>query len=421
VMELMRQAPHVCVVTSIHPDYDARVYKHCLSVARLGFQTTLVSPWAPLRDEPFQFLRFPRSPGLLGRVKQMAAVARLALRADADIYHFHDIDLLPLFTLIRLVTGKPVVYDIHENYSEEMLVRYWVPRALRIPLYWAVHYGQRMCCSVIRNVVAVVDRILADVGGPWLHAIQIRNFASVDLARSAKDDYARREPGVLFLGSQYVENGSFLFLDIAERVLRRRRDIRFYSIDRFGSNLALRDKIVAEIARRGLEQHVTMLPNVLPHDVMGHVNRCMIGLSPNLDVPKQRRAIPTKLFEYMAGGIPIVASDLPYNRRYVGQTGAGLLADPADPETFADAICRLTDDRVAARRMGQAGRQAFLRRFCWESQERTLHEFYDGILTRSGGRGPLPRHGCSDHAGSMREQDSHCIPATPVGLIGGPT
>ena len=388
----MNRVPHVCIVTSIHPDYDSRVYKHCLSIARLGYQTTLISPWVAIRDEPFRFLSFPRSGGILGRFKQMAAIARLALRADADIYHFHDIDLLPLFTFIHIVTGKAVVYDIHENYAEEMLVRHWVPNAMRVPLYWAVHYVQRICCAIIRNVVGVVDSIMEDVGARWLHGIQIRNFASKDLAQAATDDYAQRDPAVLFLGSQYVENGTLVFLDIAERVLKRRRDIHFYSIDRFGRDKVFRERVRKEIEGRGLAAHMTMLPNVLPHEVMKYINRSTISIFPNMNVPKELKGIATRLFEQMAGGVPIVASDLGYRQQYVKDSGAGLLCNPDDPETFVDAICRLTDDREEARRMGQAGRDAFFRRFSWEAQDSKLREFYESILSRSRHKAFPARH-----------------------------
>ena len=388
----MNRRPHVCVVTSVHPDYDSRVYKHCLSVARLGYETTLISSWMPIRDEPFRFLSFPQTLGIRGRLKQMVAIARLALRADADIYHFHDIDLLPLMALFRMATGKAVVYDIHENYAEEMLVRYWVPKALRYPLFWAVYYGQRFCCAILRNVVGVVDTIMEDVGARWLHGIQIRNFASKDLARAATNDYDQRDPAVLFLSSQSLQYGSLLFLDIVERVLKRRRDIHFYSIDRFGFDGAFRERVMKDTEDRGLGEHVTMLPSVLPHEVMTYINRCTICIAPNLNIPQQAMGFSTKLFEYMAGGVPIVATDLPYRRRLARESGAIMLADADEPEAFVDAICRLTDNREEARRMGQAGRNAFFQRFCWESQDSKLREFYEAILSRSGRKTFLAGH-----------------------------
>jgi len=372
----------ICVVTSIHADFDSRIYKHCLSVRRLGHEVALISPWPPRHDDGICYLSFPRRRGLGGRARQAADIARLALRAGADLFHFHDVDILPLFVLLRLVTRRPVVYDIHENYSEEMLVRYWVPSYLRIPLYHAVRLAQAFGCSVFRNLVVVVNSIEREYGRPWLRCVQVRNYASVALADQAADDYERRENAVLFTGSQYVENGALLFLDIAQRVLARRRDIRFYSINRFGMRKDSHEKAMRLMASERLRGKVQVLPRIHGDRIMEYINRATIGISPNLNVPKQVKAIPTKLFEYMAGGLPIVASDLPYNREFVRETGAGLLADPSDPERFADHICWLADHRREAQQMGRRGRQAYLDRLNWEKQDQVLGGFYEAILAR---------------------------------------
>jgi glycosyltransferase involved in cell wall biosynthesis len=196
-----------------------------------------------------------------------------------------------------------------------------------------------------------------------------------------KDDYDLRKNNILFIGSQYIENGTLLFIEIARIILKKRNDVRFSCIDRFGKNHALRDVVYAESQTELLRDKFIILPNVPSQELMAYINDARIGISPNLNVPKQVKAIPTKLFEYMAGRIPIVASDLPNNRLYVQDNSAGLLADPDDPESFAEAILYLLNNPVEAKKYGEAGKRCFVNKFTWESQEPTLDAYYRKILS----------------------------------------
>jgi glycosyltransferase involved in cell wall biosynthesis len=97
----------------------------------------------------------------------------------------------------------------------------------------------------------------------------------------------------------------------------------------------------------------------------------------------EHRAIPTKLFEFMAAGLPIVASDLPYQTEVVGGNNAGLLAKPEEPETFVRAILTLLDNRELAKELGENGRKAFQEKYTWESQEEALGDYYRSIMNSS--------------------------------------
>jgi len=85
---------------------------------------------------------------------------------DVDIVHFHDIDLLPLMSMLCVV--RPVVYDVHENYAEEMLVREWIPRPLRRLCYLLVRAFYCLCgCwhGVLQGIYVGGVRIYLRRGG----------------------------------------------------------------------------------------------------------------------------------------------------------------------------------------------------------------------------------------------------------------
>jgi glycosyltransferase involved in cell wall biosynthesis len=374
----------VAIVTSIHPDFDARIWKHARILAANGVGVDLICPWQVKDGEEIDGVTFHPFPMATSRAKRLFQVPlrvlpRLrAVLARVDIVHFHDIDLLPWMALVSLF--KPVVYDVHENYAHEMLVREWVPVPLRRPLYHAVHWGQFLLSMVVRNIVLVAPSQKPDFSNPRFRQTYIYNYASVALLDGVVNDHDSREDAVVFIGSQHINNGSLLLLDIAEKMAQRVPGVKLLATDRF-SSAAFRKQITSEIEKRGLQNTLELIPNVKPHELMAVLNRATIGISPNLRVPQQIMGIHTKIFEYMAAALPVVVSDLPHQVGVVEATGAGILAQPENIDSFVDAIASLVADRARAVQLGRNGQQGFKDSYCYESQAQALLAFYDQILT----------------------------------------
>lgn len=396
----------IAIVTSIHADFDARIWKHATSVAKAGHEVHLLCPWAVAPQEVRDgviFHPFKRIETRRGRVWKIPArvlprLLRLAPRVD--LIHFHDFDLLPLLALLSVY--RPLVYDVHENYPEEMLVKYWVPRPLRKPLSVMTRWGQFALARLVGNVVLVVPHQETAFPSSAIRRVRIANYASRQLADEAADDYDRRPDTVIFTGRQYESNGSLLLLDIAEEVHKKWPHVRFLVSDQFPlPQEVYRSRYVEEVERRGLSKLIELFPRVPSQQLMSVLNRATIGISPTLRTPKHEMGLPTKIFEYMAAGLPVVTSDLPTQRTLIEKTGAGLLAQPEDVQSFVAAIGALVDDRARARHMGMMGQQAMLNCYSWESQMPKLLAFYrdliDGRTSRR--RAPSGRSAASSRHG----------------------
>lgn len=373
----------VAIVTSIHPDFDARIWKHARLLADNGHRVRLVCPWSVTPGavvDGIELHPFPKAPQRLLRplwslLKLMPILGRL-LR-DTDIVHFHDLDLLPWMTPVAM--WRPVVFDVHENYPDEMLEKAWIPAPLRRPVALAVKWGQWLGSRVIRNIVLVAPSQERYFASPALRKIYLMNFASRDLADGALDNYAERKPVAVFIGSQHENNGSLLLLEIAARVVAANPAVGFVAVDRF-FDPAFRERFLARRHELGLDEAVSLVPNVRPQQLMSILNEATVGISPNLRVPQQINGVHTKVFEYMAAGLPMVLSDLPHQMEVICQSGAGIAVPPEEPETFARAILDLVADPTRAAAMGCRGVAAFRADYCYESQRDKLLSFYRQIL-----------------------------------------
>jgi glycosyltransferase involved in cell wall biosynthesis len=231
----------------------------------------------------------------------------------------------------------------------------------------------------------VADSQHKDLVGPTLRKTMVMNYATVELLRDVTQDYMTRPDALIFLGSQHENNGSMLLVEIADRLRERLPDMKIYAIDRF-ANPEYRQNLLDEVTRRGLRDNYVLLPNVKPQSIMQYLNRCTIAVTCNLRVPQQINGVHTKLFEYMAAGLPTVASDLPHQVTTISEANNGLLAKPEDPNSFVDAICQLAADRERARQLGLNGQRCFVERYSWESQAEVIQSLYERVMC--GRRGP---------------------------------
>jgi glycosyltransferase involved in cell wall biosynthesis len=139
----------------------------------------------------------------------------------------------------------------------------------------------------------------------------------------------------------------------------------------------LEQEVLLDAQRHGLEEAVRFVGRV-PFDEVGrHLERAAVGWVTWQPYPKNQKNVPTKLFEYMAYGLPVVSSDLDSTRRFVEDGVSGHLVRADDAGAHAEAIIDLLEDRRAAAAIGLRGREQVLARYNWRSIEGRLLDLYE--------------------------------------------
>jgi glycosyltransferase involved in cell wall biosynthesis len=110
------------------------------------------------------------------------------------------------------------------------------------------------------------------------------------------------------------------------------------------------------------------------------LGRSVAGLVTLHPVINYLDALPVKMFEYMAAGIPVIASDFPLWREIIVGNQCGLCVDPMDPAAIARALDHLVEHRNEARQMGEKGCRAVLEKYNWAMEEKKLFQLYEQIL-----------------------------------------
>jgi glycosyltransferase involved in cell wall biosynthesis len=370
--------PRACIVSAIRPARDVRTFhKEARSLAAAGWDVTVIGrdDGPPATVDGIRILPLPPASGA-GRALQQLRALRFALATRPDVYHVADLELLPLALLLRR-TGRAVVYDCIEDYPAYMELKTWIPRGLRPAARWSVAALERLVAPRLDAVFT------ADLGT----AARLERYGA---RVSVLHNFPRRAefgppPTGTARAHDVVYHGSLpayhllAMAEIAGALACRLPEARWTIVGEPDSARA-RAVFDAEVARRNLREHVQLRPRVPFPQVASLLHGARTGVVPLPDVPKFRTNVPMKLFEYLAAGVPAVASDLPPTRALLDGSDAAVLVPPGDHEAFADALAGLLRDPARAAILARRGREAVEQRFHWEREERTLLGVYAALL-----------------------------------------
>ena len=325
--------PTALVVTTVHWPDDTRIRERLIRTLgqSFGIRYATKSPgpsdrsgldWVPLKG---------------GRLRRNLAALRVCTRGPWDVLIVHDPELIPVAVVSRLVRRRPVVLDVHENIPAIAMTREWVPGAMRRPL-----------AAVMRWLLRVAERALtvtlAEDGYQELFAREHVVFANYPDTRR----YPEPGPGdrsVVYLGDVTVERGARVAVEAC-----RIAGLPLEFVGRVGDELR---RELTESSHGAGVRFTGALANPI---ALEEIRAGGVAIAPLLDSPNYRNSAPTKVLEYLALGLPVVASDLPGTRRLVAGLEAVELVDPADPGLLAAAALRSLEPGVRATAARQASR-----------------------------------------------------------------
>jgi glycosyltransferase involved in cell wall biosynthesis len=383
-------AMRVTHISIVHRPWDTRIFhKECRALAAAGHEVHLVIGGAtgPPQIDGVNLHSISGDPGRPRARRQwsrLARATRCALRLRPSIFHLHDPHLIPLGILLKAL-GARVVYDRHEDYpahGRSKLAGHPVRARLKAGMWRLLEWLGR---STLDGFVCASPDLAAAY--PAERTVVVANYPLRAAFPAAPPPASERENTVIYTGSITAIRGFWEFTRAIE-LLPDELDCRLALVGSFNAPDLL------ECAREGGASHrIDILP-WQPHDVLvEHMQRARAGLillhpGPNHGDPVRSN----KLFEYMAAGLPVIASDLPRWRDIVCDTGCGLVVDPFDPEAIAAAIQRLVQNPEEAAEMGRRGRAAFEERFNWDAQAEQLLSLYQGFAQRRTRPGAAPAH-----------------------------
>lgn len=368
---------HIVHVTTVHIPQDVRIFhKECRSLAEAGFKVTIVC--CNDSDEIVHGVRLKGIPKPAGRFQRITKTQwqafRAALREKGDLYHLHDPELMPLGLALR-ACGKRVVYDVHEDNRLKVWEKTYLSYPLRVALSWIVGRIEDFCGWAYNGIVTVTPHIARYF--PKRKTVLVRNYPEYgEFELKDPPPYATRPNNVTYIGSITANRGAWRMVQ-AVHGLNSVPQATLVLAGLFGTQ-QLEDELKASPEW----DRVKFLGFLSRKGIGEALSQSRVGLLVLDPTPCYLDSYPMKLFEYMAAGIPVVASDFPLWREIVEEAKCGLLVDGMNVKAVTEAIRYLLEHPQEAEEMGKRGREAARRIYTWEQEAETLISLYERILAR---------------------------------------
>ena len=362
-------------ITSAHGPNDVRIfYKECRSLARAGYEVLELATGATDRySDGVQIIGLGPKGGRFQRMTAKSVViGHKAVQLKADIYHIHDPELLPLALLLRMLR-KAVIYDIHEDLPRTILYKRYIPATLRPVLISAVESVENIAARAMTGLIAATPGIADRFRGINPRTEVVSNFPDInELLSSNGRNWSERSLSVVYIGGIAEERGIRELLSAMEKVhgLGARLEIAGWFSDPTIKREVSASSEWKNIIWRGLLDRDGIAK------LLGTVRAGLTVLHPEQNFLTSQ---PVKMFEYMACGIPVIASDFPLWRGIIDSARCGILVDPLDTNAIAEAISYVLTHDQEAEAMGKRGRAAVEQRFNWFLEEQKLLAFYESL------------------------------------------
>ncbi len=368
----------VAVVSTVHNGQDTRVLRRtAIALAAAGhdvaYVTTDPPPPTALDGESIAVVGVDRPDGRLDRMTRIQWQALQAtIATDADVVHLHDPELLPTALVLRAM-GRGVVFDLHEDLAAQVLLKDWIPSPLR-PAVQALVRGVELALPRLVDEVVVADPDLAQ----RLMDRGVSNVTLVenhpDLSEMPANAPPRHPRQVVYVGGVTAARGLFTMID----AVRASREDPFRLV--VGGPFPSPE--VEERARQqaaGLDvEFLGWMPRAQVWDLLLSSS---IGLAVLDRTPNYERAQPTKVYEYLAAGLDVIASDFPLWRRLFADIDHVRFVAPGDATALAALIRRrLSDPPDDQDRAGLRERVAST--WSWSRQRAALLDVHERLQHR---------------------------------------
>jgi len=360
----------VCHLTSVHSIYDDRIFvKECVNLAANDFVVTLIACGDREYEETKNGVKcislyIPVKNRFQRMIKRPKAIYKKALEIDADIYHFHDPELLPIGKKLKR-KGKKVIYDSHEDLPRQIFQKEWIPDFLKRSISVIFEFIENSYVKQIDAVVTVSDYIADRFQQIAKRVIVCSNYASVSEFNKIPD-FNKRNNSVCYIGGITKLRGIEEIVAACEKA-----GVTLNLAGEF-ENEMLKTKILAN-------KSVNYLGYLSREGIQNILTLSFAGVVTFLPAPNHNNACPNKMFEYMASGIPVIASNFEKWISIIEENSAGICVDPSNVEELSNAIQYLNNNPQIAAEMGRNGRRAFEEKYNWQVEEKKLIDLYNTI------------------------------------------
>lgn len=374
----MKKKTRICHMTSAHKSNDVRIFqKECVSLAKVNdFEVYLVAQGESRDEEGVKVVGIGESKkGRLNRILNVSKqIYKQAALLKADIYHFHDPELLRYAKKLKK-QGCAVVFDSHEDYPKQIAEKPYLPAGLRkiVASLYKI-YETHVVKSLDAVVIPGTTKGKNSFDGRCRKAILLDNFPILDSRRAYIE---RKKPDSISDVKVCYAGGLSEARGITKLVKGcHKAGVKLILAGPFSSSNYKEQLMSME------ESKCVDYRGVCSYDEISSIyQESHIGAATILKVGQYATMenLPTKTYEYMQVGLPIIMSDTVYNSKLMQTEDFAYLVDPDNDSIIADTIRYIYHNYDEAVEKALLARKLVETKYNWNSVFEQLVRLYKGL------------------------------------------
>ncbi|MDP4679562.1 MAG: glycosyltransferase family 4 protein [Cyclobacteriaceae bacterium] len=369
--------PVIMLATYIHSAFDTRIFvKEALTLGKSGFSVSVIVPHDTNEEkEGILIVAVEQYTSSFKKlfISPLDVFSKALKQAKNSVFHIHDAQLLFIGFLLKL-SGRTVIYDAHEDTLLQTQYQYWIPSLIRMP-YARVYYFLEKLSGVFFDSVIVAEPVIEQYY-PKKKTTLIRNFPVVESFKTpSPTTYGNRRNQLVYIGLISEPRGASIMV----RAFKKASDkisIKFVMGGKFSPE-SLQKSI-------GLDEKIEYIGWLSHEQMIQTLFNSRVGIIIPEPNPRYKTNYPVKLFEYMAAGLPVIASKFGEAAKFVEECDGGILVDPQNEQEVSEAIIKLFGSPDLAEQMGNRGRELIMTKYNWENESKKLTELYDRLNFSNG-------------------------------------
>lgn len=362
---------------TVHPPFDIRVFhRECQTLVKAGYDVTYVVPHD--RDEVVSGVRIRAVRKPKTRFERVFITSwKVLFRALAEkghIYHFHDPELIPAALIMKLF-GKRVIYDAHENTPQNVHFKPYIPKPIRFIAAWATEMIEQVAMFALDGLIGATPKI--NNRFPPNKAALVQNFPiKEEILIEHNTPMSDRPALLIYAGEISWQRGSHQLVK-AMALIPKELNAKLVIAGNF-----VPPNLMDDLKKLPGWDRVEYLGWRPRQEIIELYGKSRVGLVVLMaEAVHYTVSQPAKLYEYMAAGLPVVASNFEYWKELITGIGCGIQVNPSDEQAIADAITKILRDPRLGETMGANGRRAIEEKYNWDVETRTLLALYDRLST----------------------------------------
>lgn len=361
----------ICILSTVHEALDVRIFKQAKTLAEAGFDITLIAQYPQNETKNnINIIALSKPRNRVCRFFGMFRIFFIVLRQKPYICHFHDPELIFIGFFLKIF-GKKIIYDVHEDVPSDILGKKWIPKFLKTITAYTFNFVEKLISRSFDQIITVGDFISKKFKNK--NVSEIHNYPSLL-------DFPKRSLLPSQKGIKIIYSGILDELRCIKEIIEALE----YIDEKYNCKLIL----AGRFNDPEYEKEVRSLKEFDSVDFKGFLEynelkklliQCNIGILCFKPIPNQTESLPNKLFEYLAAGLAIVASNFLLWEDILTKNDCGVTVNPEDPKSIAEGIEKIISQNGKLEQMSQNA-SILSRDYSWEGEKEKLLAVYKRLF-----------------------------------------